>query len=173
MLWPFRLGKNPWAPKRTLTEEEREALVTRLKHARLASETLQRWEVLSNFNGPGRVVRKNKLKGIKQMKLEFDDTEILKEAIKEIIQDEYDNGFTDVVYEIAKSNPEWWAETVVEPYIAKAFEKAFKDKGAQLLKACVDEMFEEWAVDFEELVNEELRKAAAKFVEEKVKGMLK
>lgn len=39
VLWPFRLGKNPWKPKRTLTEEEREALVTRLKHARLASET--------------------------------------------------------------------------------------------------------------------------------------
>lgn len=107
------------------------------------------------------------------MKIEFDDEEILKEAIKEIIQDEYDNDFANVVYEIAKNNPEWWAETVVEPYIAKAFEKAFKDKGTQLLRACVNEMFEDWAVDFNEIVKEELRKAAVKFAEEKMKGMLK
>lgn len=38
VLWPFRLCKNPYAFKRTYTEEQKEALREQLKQARLASK---------------------------------------------------------------------------------------------------------------------------------------
>ena len=107
------------------------------------------------------------------MRIEFDSDEVLKNALREIIEDEYETGFADLLYDVARNNPEWWAKTVVEPYLFDVFEQAFKDNGKELIKECVKTMFEEWEDSFREIFEEEIRKAAVKFAEEKVKGMLK
>lgn len=38
VLWPFRTGKNPYAHKRVLTEEEKEKLRKQLQNAKLARQ---------------------------------------------------------------------------------------------------------------------------------------
>ena len=93
------------------------------------------------------------------------------EAVKNAIQDMMEGyNLSDLIYDIAVQNPEFWAKTFA-PAINESIKRAIEHKGYEVLKEIIGNLVEQ--SDFDYLIRGEIKSVASSIIEEKVKRVLK